>query len=205
MEIDLYDGKSNSANLYGRFLLCCNSKKFVKAKHILEQLIDSSSIIHKHIAHAFLSTRPTSKLIETCMPYIMKLKDKKNVFALVCVAKCYLYGICVEKNNVEAVRLLTIAADQEYADAQFMLGWCYAQNLGVVVNSITAFRYYMLAANQGHASANNSIGLCYERGFGIGINKTRAIIHFMIAAHNGCDYAISNFERCSGKKFNIYD
>jgi TPR repeat protein len=70
---------------------------------------------------------------------------------------CYLDGSGVTKNDVEAVRLYRLAADQGYAQAQFYLGACYQQGIGVPKNEAEAVRWYRLAASQGHASAQEAL------------------------------------------------
>lgn len=55
---------------------------------------------------------------------------------------CYLYGIDVEINYIEAFRLLTAAAEQGASRAMLNLGYMYAQGLGTEKNVAEAIRWF---------------------------------------------------------------
>ena len=59
----------------------------------------------------------------------------------------------VAKNESEAVRWYTLAANQGDTDAQYNLGVCYERGIGVAKNESEAVRWYTLAAKQGQANA----------------------------------------------------
>jgi hypothetical protein len=56
------------------------------------------------------------------------------------------------------------AAEQNYPDAEFSLGYMYEQGEGVNRDYREAKRYYTAAAQQGHATAENNLGSLYEHG-----------------------------------------
>ncbi len=80
---------------------------------------------------------------------------------------CYILGIGVVENDIEAVRLYQLAAMQGNAVAQCNLGGCYSNGVGgLVKNEEETVRLYQLAADQGNALAQNNLGICYATGFG---------------------------------------
>jgi TPR repeat protein len=66
-------------------------------------------------------------------------------------------GIGVTQDHHEAARLYHIAAEQEYAHAQFMLGRFFENGTGVDLDHQEAIRLYRLAAEQGYAGAQESL------------------------------------------------
>lgn len=58
---------------------------------------------------------------------------------------CYEYGKWVEKNLEEAVKWYTKAANQEYAQAQYLLGKAYDKGEGVAKNDSEAMKWYLKA------------------------------------------------------------
>jgi TPR repeat protein len=80
-----------------------------------------------------------------------------------CLASCYLNGLGVSKNEVEAAKWYRKAAEQGVAEAQFWLGVYYSQWLGAAEGA----RWYRKAAEQGHAGAQNNLGFCYADGDGV--------------------------------------
>ena len=66
-------------------------------------------------------------------------------------------GLCVAKDDAEAVRLYRLAAAQGHAVAQYNLGKMFASGRGVAQNDAVAVRWYRLAAEQGHAGATAAL------------------------------------------------
>lgn len=68
------------------------------------------------------------------------------------------------KDEVEAARLFTAAAEQGYARAQYNLGLLYDKGMGVERNPNTASMWYRKAAEQGHAASQHNLALRYMQG-----------------------------------------
>jgi TPR repeat protein len=66
-------------------------------------------------------------------------------------------GLGVKQDNVEAVRLYRLAADQGYAFAQLSLGRMFDEGRGVEQDKVEAMRLYRLAAAQGDKEAQSII------------------------------------------------
>ncbi len=95
---------------------------------------------------------------------------------------------CQYYNNQDyrqAVPLLLQAAEQELADAQYLLGLCYDNGSGVPQNSTHAFSWYGKAAQQGHAPAQFRLGQFYAAGTVIQQNFSLAAHWYKLAAEQG--------------------
>ena len=68
---------------------------------------------------------------------------------------------------MEAVKWFRKAAEQNYAEAQYILGVCYEQGEGVAKDQVEAVKWYRKAAEQNDAEAQYNLGICYERGDGV--------------------------------------
>ena len=72
-----------------------------------------------------------------------------------------LYGHGMDKNEVEGFKRLKVAAQQEFAEAQYFIGHCYLKGLGVEKDEAKALEWFLKAAEQGHVMAQFFSGL-YE-------------------------------------------
>ena len=109
---------------------------------------------------------------------------------------CYQKEIGVEKNEVEAYKYYTLAADQGHANGQCSLGWCYENGRGVTQSFTEAARYFKLAADQGHAGAQFNLAVCYANGEGVTQSFTEAARYFKLAADQGHAGAQFNLAVC---------
>ncbi len=101
-----------------------------------------------------------------------------------------------EGNQTEAVKYFRLAAQQGYADAQYVLGACYYDGNGVTQDYTEAVKYYRLAAQLGHASAQYNLGVCYEKGNGVTQDDTEAVRYYRLAAQQGDALAQYNLGNC---------
>jgi uncharacterized protein len=84
------------------------------------------------------------------------------------VGECYDNGYGgVARDYAEAARLYRLAADQGWADSQFILGVMFEYGEGVVQDDAEAVRLYRLSAAQGHAYAQSNLGTMFMNGRGI--------------------------------------
>jgi TPR repeat protein len=109
---------------------------------------------------------------------------------------CYVEGTGVDKDEKEAVRWYTLAANQGYAAAQFNLGLCYEFGEGVDKDLAQAVKWYRLAANQGYAKAQYNLGVCYEFGEGVDKDLAQAVKWYRLAANQGYAKAQYNLGVC---------
>ena len=92
---------------------------------------------------------------------------------------CYLYGIDVDVNYVEAFRLLTAAADQGASRAVLNLGYMHANGFGIPKNAPEAIRMFEAVGKPGDSSdaflARIELGRIYSNGISVPIDADAAL------------------------------
>ena len=94
-------------------------------------------------------------------------------------------GIGVAKDEKEAVKWYTKAAEQGEATGQRLLGWCYANGTGVAKDEKEAVKWYAKAAEQGEATGQRLLGWCYANGTGVAKDEKEAVKWYWKAAEQG--------------------
>ncbi len=85
----------------------------------------------------------------------------------------------------QAVFWFCKAAEQDYAEAQRLLGFMYDFGRGVEQNSKQAVFWYSKAAEQGDATAQSNLGIMYSGGWGVENDEDQAVFWFQKAAEQG--------------------
>ena len=80
-------------------------------------------------------------------------------------------------------------ADQEHANALFLLGVMYSKGEGVPKDDAAAAKWYRKAAEQGYAAAQFNLGVMYANGEGVPEDYVRAFAWFNLAAAQGKENA----------------
>lgn len=78
-------------------------------------------------------------------------------------------------NPAIGAKLLQMAAEQGYSEAQYLLGLCYYYGNDIAEHFKRAIKWYQRAAEQGHAKAQYFLGLCYYYGNGVEANREEAV------------------------------
>ena len=86
----------------------------------------------------------------------------------------------VSRDYVEAVRLFSLSADQDYDEAQFWLGYMYLNGFGTPQNYPDAFRWFKRSADQGNLKAINAVAYMYQYGYGVDRNLSEAIRYYRV-------------------------
>jgi len=97
-----------------------------------------------------------------------------NAAAQTALASCYDLGMHVQPNGKESIRLLTEAANQGYAPAEYELGRIYLYGRGVNIDYAQALLWESKAAEQGDPRAQRDMAFMYERGFGVAADPAKA-------------------------------
>ena len=101
----------------------------------------------------------------------------------------YNKGEGVVKDQVEAVKWIRKAAEQNLAAAQYNLGVCYGRGDGcrdaVAEDDVEAAKWYRKAAEQNYAAAQYNLGVCYDRGDGVAEDWVEAYKWLLLAAKQG--------------------
>ncbi|MGE5323850.1 MAG: tetratricopeptide repeat protein [Actinomycetota bacterium] len=98
----------------------------------------------------------------------------KDPVAETALASCYDLGLHVHPDGREWIRLLTEAAGQGYAHAQYEVGRIYLYGRGVPADYPRALRWETRAAEQGDSRAQRDLAFMYERGFGVPADPAKA-------------------------------
>lgn len=89
-------------------------------------------------------------------------------------------GVGLPKDEVEEIKWMQKAAEQDHAGAQYRLGLRYERAEGVNFDPNEALKWYLKAANQGLAKAQTSIARIYLRGSGILKDEVEAYKWFLL-------------------------
>jgi len=98
----------------------------------------------------------------------------KDPVAQTALASCYDLGQHVQPDGKESIRLLTEAAGQGYAPAQYEVGRIYLYGRGIPIDYALALVWERKAAEQGDPRAQRDLAFMYERGFGVAADPAQA-------------------------------
>jgi uncharacterized protein len=111
------------------------------------------------------------------------------------LASCYDLGLHVQPDGKESIRLLTEAANQDYAPAEYELGRIYLYGRGIPVDYAKALLWERKAADHGDARAQRDLAFMYERGFGVPADPAEAAQWNLRAAVQGNTQAQAQLAR----------
>lgn len=94
-------------------------------------------------------------------------------------------GFGIEQDIAKAAQIYQTAADDGYADAQWLLGELYLTSTEVGINPSKAAALFSKAALQEHPEALYSLGILYAEGTGVDKNPTGAVDLFNLATIAG--------------------
>lgn len=106
---------------------------------------------------------------------------------------CYYSSEGVELSREESVKWFRKAAEQGYADAQYMCGALSESEEDVA-------KWYYRAAEQGHTVAQTLLGMCYEEGYGVAQSYDEAEKWYRKAAEQGVEEAKQALEELENER-----
>jgi TPR repeat protein len=115
--------------------------------------------------------------------------------AMYSIAIAYSSGEGAKKDDTEATKWFSKAADAGLTDAMYELGVSYANGRGVPQNYGEAATWFRKAADAGDADAMVSLGKVYENGYGVTENRAEAIAWYRKAAVAGNQSAKQELDR----------
>ena len=90
----------------------------------------------------------------------------------------------IKVDYAQAVYWFKKSAEQNYADAQVMIGYCYGNGKGVQEDDKQAVYWYKKAADQDDALAQYNLAIYYENGYGVTKNINEAVKWFKESARH---------------------
>jgi TPR repeat protein len=105
---------------------------------------------------------------------IQQRAEAKDPVAQTALASCYDLGQHVRPDGKESIRLLTEAAGQGYAPAQYEIGRIYLYGRGIPADYAKALLWERKAADRGDPRAQRDLAFMYERGFGVAADPAEA-------------------------------
>ena len=154
---------------------------------------DFTRVVHRIIdtsCHSYLSEESVGARGRRC--HFSSAVQNSYSVAQMQLRVLYLSGVGVEKSQVEALRLLHMAADQGQVDAQSSLGQMHGHGAAMVQSFEEAARFNRLAADQGNADAQCRLGLVYLEGRGVVQSDKDAVRLFRLAVAKGDGAVRSN-------------
>ena len=103
--------------------------------------------------------------------WYFKAAMKDYAPALCRLAKCFYQGDGIARNVNDAIKYMTMAAEQGLPVAQCYLGTMHYNN----GNYAKAVKWYRKAAEQGYENAQQKLGKCYEDGIGVPKSNMEAL------------------------------
>ena len=119
-----------------------------------------------------------------CFVKATEQEDTANAEAYSCLGYCYLNGIGIEKDNVQAVNCFKKAAEQGNNKAKIFLGLCYQNGNGIEKNETEAMRLFESASYE-EEQARYCLGFCYAYGFGTDVDLRKAVKLWKDASKDG--------------------
>jgi len=116
---------------------------------------------------------------------VQKRVEAKDPVAETTLASCYDLGMHVQPDGKESIRLLTEAAGQGYAPAQYEVGRIYLYGRGIPIDYAQALVWERKAAEQGDPRAQRDLAFMYERGFGVERDAAQVVALNRKAAQKG--------------------
>ena len=108
-----------------------------------------------------------------------------DVAAQVQLGVIYLTGDGVPKDDVEAMKWLRKAADQDNATAERYLAEMYFKGRGVPADNMEAAKWLRMAADQGDAESAHNLAVLYSQGLGVPRNLKQAAEWMRKSAEQG--------------------
>ncbi|HEY2496788.1 MAG TPA: tetratricopeptide repeat protein [Candidatus Angelobacter sp.] len=137
--------------------------------HFFMLMIGSSIVAFAQAANSDVCPHDDKDFIS-----IRQKAEAKDPSAQMALASCYDLGQHVQPDGKESIRLLTEAANQGYAPAQYEVGRIYLYGRGVPIDYDKALLWERKAAEQGDSRAQRDLAFMYERGFGVSADPVQA-------------------------------
>ena len=163
-----------------------------------EDFISPSSEVAKMLSEAvsFERERDRKNAEESAIQIYGERANQGEALAQYLIGNMYLdagisYGAI--EDYPKAFKWLSLAANQDYSEAQYKLGKMYEDGLGLTQDYSKAFELYEQAAEKNFDAAQSSLGSMYMNGTGVPKDNVLAYMWFQLSAMGDND-ALKNKE-----------
>ena len=119
-----------------------------------------------------------------CFMKATEQEDEANAEAYSCLGYCYLNGIGIEEDTVQAVNCFKKAVAHGNNEAKTFLGICYQNGDGIEKDEAEAVRLFESASYE-EDRARYCLGFCYAYGFGTDVDLRKAVKLWKDASKDG--------------------
>src|ERR1051325_8122739 len=137
-------------------------------------LLFAIAVMSFGVAHAQQARTPVCPRDEKDFIAVQQKVAANDPAAQTSLASCYDLGQHVKPDGKESIRLLTEAASQGYAPAEYELGRIYLYGRGIPTDYAQALTWERKAAEQVDPLAQRDLAFMYERGFGVAADPAQA-------------------------------
>ena len=164
-----------------------NIDKSSEEKEETEFILDESS---ESLSPDSKRIRLVKELYTKARSGIEALAESGNTKAIKLLGDYYLKGYgSIQQDYAKAMEYYTLAADEDYADAQAQIAYMYMEGLGVDVDYVQAMEWNNRAAQQNNAQGQAQIGYMYHMGLGVTQNLNEAGRWYSRAVDQGDPWA----------------
>ena len=142
--------------------------------NLLRALLFAIAVMSFGVVHAQEARTPVCPRDDKDFATVQQRAEANDPTAQTALASCYDLGMHVQPNGKELIRLLTVAANQGYAPAEYELGRIYLYGRGINTDYAQALVWERKAAEQGDPRAQRDLAFMYERGFGVTADPAQA-------------------------------
>jgi TPR repeat protein len=142
--------------------------------NLLRALLFAIAVMSFGVVHAQEARTPVCPSDDKDFATVQQRAEANDPTAQTALASCYDLGMHVQPNGKESIRLLTNAANQGYAPAEYELGRIYLYGRGVNIDYAQALLWESKAAEKGDPRAQRDLAFIYERGFGVAADPAKA-------------------------------
>lgn len=169
--------------LQGRYY----EKDMEEAKRLMRKAADAGNRLAQfNVAQLLVQERPGPAGMREALPYFRKAAEAGLADAQYALSQILSSGVAnIVPDDEEAIKWLTLAAQQNYDTAQLDLGTWLVEGRGGQRDAEAGFRWLKVAADQGNIAAQNRVAKLYRAGVGVEADPVEAAAWYILARRAG--------------------
>ena len=162
-------------------------KDEMEAMRLMRKAADAGNRLAQfNVAQLLVQERPGPAGMREALPYFRKSAEAGVPDAQYALSQILSSGIAnIIPDDEEALKWLTLAAQQNYDTAQVDLGTWLVEGRGGQRDAKAGFRWLKLAADQGNVAAQNRVAKLYRAGVGVEADAVEAAAWYILARRAG--------------------